>query len=427
MDRKIPEPVPAAGTLSVRRQSPVRRYQDQPLRQRAAPAPVSVERGESFLRPAPVAKNAGFRSSGNFSDATAASFAYMDQPAPPVYAFPDKLQKKQNLRHRSMSEHNLNQPPLDSQSTFQYEDPHPVKPSKSVESLTESVHKEKYHGPLIVTNRPYKTSTERVTKTNLIPYGKQDGFQRPVRNTARVRSPRSSIYDKVGSGHYSSTPVLASTNKPAGMYSRNAPPLKPPRSYGVDWTAPSTDRDSDLQSSVEERIRLPAERPLERSRAEIDLRAATDRSDLYSEPLSTTADEAVHRAQSPIHERFHGHVIQGKSEVEKLVPEVKRTGSTVQSVDMAARTRTRMAANDYANRRYQSAAAGVNQIPVEKPRRMIPRESRPIERDSAKHYTSSYRMEMQNPPPGPSGGVVAERSRFFSDLPGMRKEYAVRR
>ncbi|XP_055330997.1 uncharacterized protein LOC129583275 isoform X2 [Paramacrobiotus metropolitanus] len=213
---------------------------------------------------------------------------------------------------------------------------------------------------------------------------------------------------------------------PAGMYSRNAPPLEPPRSYGANWTAPSTDGNSDLQSSVEERIRVPAECPLERSRTEIDLRAATDRSDLNSEPLSTTVDEAVHRALSPIHERFHGHV-QGKADVEKLVQEVKRTGSTVQSVDMAARTRTRMAANDYAYRRYQSAAAGINQIPVEKPRRRIPRESRPIERDSAKHYTSSYRIEMQNPPPGPSGGVVAERSRFFNNLPGMRKEYAVRR
>jgi hypothetical protein len=167
--------------------------------------PSSVSRIASFNRPIPNPRDNTNRHSGNFSDTGTASFVYQDQLAPqiPVYAQPKKLQKQaqqQSIgRYRSMSEYGMDRVGVapGPQHDLRYVNK-PLNPSKSIESISESVWKEKLRGPARTTwdQDPPDEKFERVTRTTLIPWGRNKNKFQPaqVRNTAYVRT---GIYDKV--------------------------------------------------------------------------------------------------------------------------------------------------------------------------------------------------------------------------------------
>lgn len=245
--------------------------------------------------------------------------------------------------------------------------------------------------------------------------------------------------------HYSSTPLLTSSGDPIGY--RMAAPTKPPRRYDIDSNNRGTDSDrmSHDSTKMEERIRIPAERPLERVQPEHDLRHLSARNDLYNDTTDShrydtalsviSVDDPLHRSRSPPRERFQSHIMEGKRTVEALVPEMRPQQNvqrvpTLRPVDVnvgPGYARTRIAANDYSNRRYHSAAAEINTATAEPPRKLFGRPARQMEQeaDAERQYKSSYKLQMEKPNQ-PSGSVVAERSKLFNN-PASRREYAVRR
>ena len=176
---------------------------------------ANVSRAPSFSRQIPHPRDNIHRHSGNFSDTGTASFVYQDQLAPqqiPVYAQPNKLQKQQkNIdsdggnnvgRYRSMSEYDMDRVGTSNMAASQHDLRYvnkPINPSKSVESISESVWREKLRGSGRgggFEQDPPDEKFFRVIKTTLIPWGKNRNKYQPaeVRNVNYVRN---GIYDKV--------------------------------------------------------------------------------------------------------------------------------------------------------------------------------------------------------------------------------------
>ncbi|OQV17467.1 hypothetical protein BV898_08401 [Hypsibius exemplaris] len=429
-------PVMAAGVRS-RRLSPIRRYQDQPLRPvvHNPAGSQAVSRVPSFNRPIPNPRDNVNRHSGNFSDTGTASFVYQDQLGPPgpVYAQPNKLQKQQSSnnnigRYRSMSEYDMDRVGTSGrglQHEIQYVNK-PINPSKSVESISESVWRQ-LRGPTRKfdhSSNPPDEKLFRVTKTTLVPWGKKkDNAIQP----AVVRVAKNGIYDR-NATLYSSSPAIPSMNQ---VDYRMGPPVKPPRRLDYDSAARSTS-DSDPSTRFDDRrglrdVRTPVRQPLERSRPESDLHLVAHRQPAqYSEPerrgggaasISSGGEDTVPRTN-----RFQSSIYTDTRprQIDVVVhnpPEQQQQRAAPQYA------RTRIAANDYANRRYHSAAADVNRVPEPQPiRRLASRDP-----SEERRYKSSYKMLIDNPSPSRGGGsVVQERSRFFNNPP-PRREVAVRR
>ena len=239
--------------------------------------------------------------------------------------------------------------------------------------------------------------------------------------------------------HYSSTPVLLPTMNQVDY--RMAPPVKPPRRLDVydhrssESSDPSTRLDTDRRGgpSGPGHTTRPSRQPLERSRPETDLHLATHRQPAhYIDPANIPRRAATSVSSGgedtvPRTNRFQSSIYTD-TRPRQIDVVVERPATTNGPPPSQGTTyaRTRIAANDYANRRYHSAAADVNRVvPADPPlRRLVTRDP-----SEERRYKSSYKMLIDNPAQSAArgGGVVQERSRFFNNPPPPRREVAVRR
>ena len=198
-------------------------------------------------------------------------------------------------------------------------------------------------------------------------------------------------------------------------------PVKPPRRYDYDSATRSSD--SDQPPPREMYSRIVRERSPERSQTEKSLRSPEMA--IYNEPDNIPRRPRQNSSDddSPSGPRFRAVDVKRYETTESLnrPPPLRATENVPVTY-----ARTRIAANDYSNRRYHSAGAEIDMGPNEQPlRKFITREPsvervQPGDRQSKR----SYKLQMSSSQPG--GTLVQERSRMFSNPP-LRRDYAVRR
>lgn len=194
-------------------------------------------------------------------------------------------------------------------------------------------------------------------------------------------------------------------------------PVKPPRRYDYDANRGSdSDRSEPLRVPVRSSERLREHRmtpnpapdyysqPSETSRRTIQTSTSSGGEDSTPQPtrvplrrVETTISTHSNRTPRPLERTA---LVRGP--VEKIQIQVQ-----------PAYARTRMAANDYANRRYQT---DLNRTPPDEVnRRSAVREQSGVRGPSG--YKAAYKMLIDNPAASGGGGMVQERRRIFNNAP----------
>ena len=206
-------------------------------------------------------------------------------------------------------------------------------------------------------------------------------------------------------------------------------PVKPPRRYDYD-----VNRGSDSDRS--EPLRVPL-RSSERLREHG--MTANPVPDYYSQPSDTsrrtghTSTSSGGEDYAPQPTRVPLRRVETTVSNSRTPRQVERTAmvrNPVEKIQIQVQptyARTRIAANDYANRRYQ---ADFSRTPPEEPNRRTTttRDQTNLRAPSEeRRYKAAYKMLIDNPTSSGGGGLVQERRRLFNNTQPARGDYFAHR